>query len=54
VEVVSPTEVRIQPQLGRLDWAEGSVPVKGGVVKVRAEKGKAAVVELPAGVKRLP
>ena len=53
VEVVSPTTVRITPDLGDLEWAEGTVPVNGGVVKVRVEKGKAPVVSLPEGVTRV-
>lgn len=50
VEIVSPTEVRVKPDLGDLEWAEGTVPMANGVVKVRVEKGKEPVITLPAGV----
>ncbi len=53
VEVVSPTTVRVTPDLGGLEWAEGTVPVNGGVVKVRVERGKPPAVSLPKGVTRV-
>ena len=53
VELVTPTAVRVNPVLGDLDWAEGTVPVNGGVVKVRVERGKDPVIVLPEGVTRV-
>lgn len=47
-------KVRVRPDLGGLDWAEGTFPVPGGVIKVHAERkadGTPSVsVQAPAGV----
>lgn len=46
--------VRIVPQLGRLNWAEGSYPTPRGVIKVRHERQAdgsiKSNIEVPAGV----
>ena len=43
------------PDLGGLDWAEGSVPTRFGLIQVRLERrdGKSplAVIELPPGMR---
>lgn len=44
------TDVEIDPHLGDLDWAEGRVPTPRGWITVRAERGRAPSVDLPAGV----
>lgn len=54
IEIVSPNSVRIQPNLGDLDWAEGTVPIASGVIQVRIEKGKEPEISVPAGVTVLP
>jgi len=50
-------EVRIEPHLGNLDWAEGTFPTPYGIISVRHEKQADGSVEssikLPKGVKRL-
>lgn len=42
--------VTINPCMDVLDWAEGSVPTPYGDIEVMWEKGKKALVRLPAGV----
>src|SRR5262249_28318461 len=37
------TVARIAPRLGRLQWAEGTVPTPHGLISVRAEPGKVSV-----------
>jgi hypothetical protein len=32
------SEVRIEPQLGSLQWAEGTFPTPKGIIRVRHEK----------------
>jgi hypothetical protein len=60
---VSPAEpgfakVRIEPKLGRLQWAEGSYPTPKGPIRVRHEKQADGSVKsditLPPGVVRVP
>lgn len=60
---VSPAEpgfskVRIEPKLGRLEWAEGSYPTPKGTIRVRHEKQADGSVKsditLPPGVMRVP
>lgn len=50
-------QVRIEPHLGNLEWAEGSFPTPYGVISVRHEKladGRVkSTVHLPKGVKRI-
>jgi hypothetical protein len=50
-------EVKIEPHLGNLDWAEGTFPTPYGVIRVRHEKqpdgSVKSKVELPDGVKRI-
>ncbi len=50
-------EVRIEPHLGNLDWAEGTFPTPYGIISVRHEKqadgSVKSSVKLPKGVKRL-
>lgn len=47
--------VVVDPQLGDLQWAEGTVPTPRGWVHVRAEADKGAVViDLPDGVTLVP
>jgi hypothetical protein len=47
-------KVRVQPDLGDLEWAEGSYPTPNGVIKVRHEKRPDGTVKsditLPPGV----
>ena len=50
IEVISNQKVRVIPNLGDLEWAEGAIPMAGGLVKVRIEKGKEPVIEVPDGV----
>jgi hypothetical protein len=49
--------VRIEPHLGNLSWAEGTVATPYGQIKVSHKKGAdgkvATTVELPKGVKRV-
>lgn len=49
-------EVRIEPHLGNLDWAEGTFPTPYGVISVRHQKqadgSVESTVKLPKGVKR--
>ena len=49
-------EVRIEPHLGNLDWAEGTFPTPYGVISVRHQKqadgSVKSTVKLPKGVKR--
>jgi hypothetical protein len=57
VKVLEPgcAAVRIAPQLGDLQWAEGTFPTPKGVIKVRHEKGAdgkvASKIEAPEGVR---
>jgi len=60
---VSPAEagfekVRIEPKLGRLQWAEGSYPTPKGPIRVRHEKQAdgsiKSEISLPPGVVRVP
>lgn len=48
-------QVRIEPHLGKLDWAEGTFPTPYGVISVRHEKqadgSVKSTVKLPQGVK---
>jgi hypothetical protein len=48
--------VKIRPQLGNLQWAEGSYPTPKGVIRVRhvrtAAGGVESTIELPPGVRR--
>ena len=50
-------KVRIEPNLGELDWAQGTFPTPYGVIEVRHEKkadgSVATSVKLPKGVKRV-
>ena len=50
-------KVRIEPNLGDLDWAQGTFPTPYGVIEVRHEKkadgSVATSVKLPKGVKRV-
>ncbi|MBR5661277.1 MAG: alpha-L-rhamnosidase [Bacteroidales bacterium] len=50
-------EVRIEPRLGDLEWAEGSFPTPYGVIKVRHEKTAdgtvASDIKLPKGIKQV-
>ena len=50
-------EVRIQPHLGNLEWAEGTFPTPYGVISVRHTKNPDGSVQsdvkLPKGVKRV-
>ena len=50
-------EVRIEPHLGNLEWAEGTFPTPYGVISVRHTKGSdgsvRSDVKLPRGVKRV-
>jgi hypothetical protein len=50
-------EVRIEPHLGNLDWAEGTFPTPYGIISVRHEKqadgSVKSSVKLPKGIKRL-
>ena len=50
IEVISNQKVRVVPNLGDLEWAEGAIPMAGGLVKVRIEKGKEPLIEVPEGV----
>ena len=47
--------MKIEPNLGGLEWVEGTVPTPYGVIKVRHEKqadGKIkSKIEVPKGVK---
>lgn len=60
VTPVSPgcAEVRIEPNLGRLAWAEGAYPTPKGAIHVRHDRRADGTIEtsvkLPAGVKRVP
>ena len=60
VTPVSPgcAEVRIEPNLGRLAWAEGTYPTPKGAIHVRHDRRADGTIEtsvkLPAGVKRVP
>ena len=57
VKIVEPgcKAVKIEPNLGGLEWVEGTVPTPYGVIKVRHEKqadGKIkSKIEVPKGVK---
>ena len=44
------TSVIVDPHLGDLEWAEGSVPTPFGYVHVRVAAGADAKIELPEGV----
>ena len=50
-------QVRIQPHLGRLEWAEGTFPTPYGLIEVRHERqpdgSVKSMVKLPKGVKRI-
>ena len=50
-------EVRIEPHLGNLEWAEGTFPTPYGVISVRhtknADGSVSSDVKLPKGVKRV-
>ncbi len=50
-------KVRIQPHLGRLQWAEGTFPTPHGVIRVshrrKADGSVVTQVDLPAGIKRV-
>jgi hypothetical protein len=56
---VSPgfAEVKIEPNLGRLAWAEGSYPTPKGVIQVRHDRqtdgSVKSVVKLPAGIRQV-
>lgn len=43
-------EVRVQPVLADLEWAEGTFPTPKGNIHVRAERGKDPVIDAPARV----
>lgn len=47
-------KIRVRPHLGRLEWAEGSVPTPHGVIKVSVRKGKGGKpvtkLSLPEGI----
>jgi hypothetical protein len=47
--------VRIEPHLGKLQWAEGTFPTPNGVIKIRHEKQPDGTVKTtckaPKGVK---
>ncbi|GAC1419795.1 MAG: hypothetical protein NVSMB57_14040 [Actinomycetota bacterium] len=45
-------QAMIEPQLGDLEWAEGSVPTPLGFIHVRAVNGEKPVIDLPAGMRR--
>lgn len=45
--------VRIAPQLGGLEWAEGVVPTPHGPIRVRAQRGADPEIHLPKGVQRI-
>ncbi len=51
------TQVRIEPQLGKLKWAEGTYPTPKGPIRVRHERAAdgsiKSKVTLPPGVKRV-
>jgi hypothetical protein len=44
------SRVMVRPHLGKLAYAEGSVPHPAGAIEVRVEAGGAVSVSLPAGV----
>ena len=48
-------QVRIQPHLGRLEWAEGTFPTPYGLIEVRHERqpdgSVQSTVKLPRGVR---
>lgn len=50
-------KVRITPQLGHLEWAEGSFPTPHGIIRVRHEKQPDGTlksdISLPSGVERV-
>lgn len=50
------SEVFIRPQLGNLDWAEGSYPTPKGIIRVRHERRAdgsiASTIDLPPGMQR--
>ncbi|PXA04474.1 alpha-L-rhamnosidase [Coraliomargarita sinensis] len=50
-------KVRIQPNLGRLDWAEGSYPTPKGLIKVRHERQAdgsiKSTIQTPPGVQQV-
>lgn len=50
-------EVIVEPNLGTLEWAEGSVPTPKGVIKVRHTRGADGKIvtdlQLPDGIKRV-
>jgi hypothetical protein len=50
------SEVFIRPQLGKLDWVEGSYPTPKGIIRVRHERRAdgsiASTIDLPQGVQR--
>lgn len=60
VRSVSPgfNTVTVQPCLGDLQWAQGSIPTPHGAIRVRHERRSdgtiASDVQLPAGVRRAP
>ncbi len=60
VEVLEPgcAKVRIAPQLGDLEWVEGTYPTPHGVISIRAEKqadgSVKTTVDVPKGVKIVP
>lgn len=47
------SKVRIDPHLGDLAWAEGSIPSPHGPITVRIEAGQEPFVSLPNGVRRV-
>jgi len=57
VKVLEPgcAAVRIAPELGDLQWAEGTFPTPKGVIRIRHEKGAdgkvVSKIEAPAGVR---
>lgn len=57
VELAAPggTDIRLRPQLGDLDWAEGSYPLPAGDLHVRHRRNADGSVqtsfEAPAGVR---
>lgn len=47
-------KIRVRPHLGKLEWAEGSVPTPHGIIKVSVRKGKGGKpvvkLSLPEGI----
>jgi hypothetical protein len=51
------TKVSIKPNLGRLDWAEGTYPTPKGPIRVRHEKQTdgtvKSTIDLPPGIEQV-